>query len=70
MKRDYGHAFEYARRAGEKAMALYAPRTALDCFTQALQAEDHLSELPPSSLFRARGQAYELLGEFDRARAD
>ena len=66
----WSNAFEYARRAGEKALALYAPRTALDCFTQALQAEDHLSELPPSSLFWARGRAYELVGEFDGARAD
>ena len=63
-------AFEYAQRAGEKAMAFYAPRAALDSFTHALHAEYRLSVLPPSSLFHARGQAYELLGEFERARAD
>lgn len=63
-------AFGYAQRAGEKAMAFYAPRAALDYFTRAVTAASHLSLIPPSSLFRARGQTYELLGEFDRTRAD
>ena len=61
---------EYAQRAGEKAMSFYAPRAAIENFTHALNAEYQLSAIPPSGLFRARGQAYELLGEFDRARAD
>ncbi|HLY32510.1 MAG TPA: tetratricopeptide repeat protein, partial [Ktedonobacterales bacterium] len=64
------HAFTYAQRAGEKALLFYAPRAALDYFTHALTAAYHLSIMPSSSLFRARGQAYELLGEFERARAD
>jgi DNA-binding CsgD family transcriptional regulator len=63
-------ALGYAQRAGEKALAFYAPRAALDYFTRALTAASQLSLIPPSSLFRARGQAYELLGEFDRTRAD
>ncbi len=63
-------AFAYAQRAGEKAMSLYAPHAAVTYFTNALHAEYQLSATPPASLFRARGQAYELLGEFDRARAD
>lgn len=63
-------AFEYAQRAGKKAMSFYAPRAAIEYFTHALNAEYQLSVIAPSSLFRARGQAYDLLGEFDRARAD
>jgi DNA-binding CsgD family transcriptional regulator len=63
-------ALEFAQRAGEKAIAFYAPRAALDYFTRALTAAAQLSLIPPSGLFRARGQAYELLGEFDRTRAD
>src|SRR5260370_1933857 len=51
-------------------MAFYAPRAAVDSFTHALHAQYQLSVLPPSSLFHARGQAYELLGEFELARAD
>jgi tetratricopeptide (TPR) repeat protein len=35
-----------------------------------LTAKYQLSLTPPSSLFLARGQAYEALGEFERARAD
>lgn len=68
---------DYAQRAGEKALGLYSHRAAIDYFTWALEAADHLS-LPPSTefpglrpaLYRARGQAYETLGEFDQARYD
>ena len=63
-------AFEYAQRAGEKALSFYAPRAAIGSFTHALTAACQLSLTPASSLFLARGQAFELLGEFDRARAD
>ena len=62
-------ALEYSRRAGEKAQALYAPRTALEHFTRALEAAQHLSA-SPLALYRKRGQAYETLGEFDKAQAD
>jgi DNA-binding CsgD family transcriptional regulator len=64
------HVLEYAQRAGEKAMSFYAPRAAIENFTHALNAEYQLSAIPPPGLFHARGQAYELLGKFDRARAD
>ncbi len=75
--RDWQKAVDYAQRAGEKALGLYSHRAAIDYFTWAREAADHLS-LPPStqypglrpSLFRARGQAYETLGEFEQARHD
>ncbi len=63
-------AFEYSQRAGEQAQALYAVREALAHFTRALDAAQHLAMNPPLSLLRARGQAYETLGDFERARAD
>ncbi len=61
---------EYAQRAGEQAQSLYAPRAAIEHLTHALEAARHLSLIPSSSLFRARGQAYETLGEFEEARVD
>src|SRR5258708_21336491 len=75
--RDWQKAVDYAQRAGEKALGLYAHRAAIDYFTWALEAADHLS-LPLSTqspglrpaLYRARGQAYETLGEFDQAQHD
>ncbi|HJT56416.1 MAG TPA: AAA family ATPase, partial [Ktedonobacteraceae bacterium] len=59
---------DYAYRAGEKALRLYSHRAAIDYFTWALDASDHLLSSPASSaLYRARGQAYEILGEFEQA---
>jgi DNA-binding CsgD family transcriptional regulator/Tfp pilus assembly protein PilF len=63
-------AFLYARRAGERALALYAPRAAVEQATRALKATHHMQVAPLATLYRLRGQAYETLGEFDRARAD
>src|SRR6266700_1072580 len=63
-------ALEYGRRAGEQAQALYAPQAASEHFTRALDAASHVSLTPPANLYRARGLAYETLGEFERARAD
>jgi tetratricopeptide (TPR) repeat protein/DNA-binding CsgD family transcriptional regulator len=63
-------ALDYAQRAGEKALALYAPHAAVEQFTRAINAAGHLSSKPPAALYRLRGQAFDTLGEFDRARAD
>src|SRR6266852_2627048 len=63
-------ALEYAQRAGERAQSLYASRTAIEHYTQALDAARHLALVPPPTLYRARGQAYETLGAFEQARAD
>ena len=64
-------ALDYAQRAGEKALALYAPHAAVEQFTRALTATSRLSSSPPSaSLYRLRGQAFDTLGEFDQARTD
>jgi DNA-binding CsgD family transcriptional regulator len=66
----WGKAQEYGQRAGEQALALFTPRAAVEHLTRAVEAASHFSAPPPSSLYRTRGQAYELLVEFERARAD
>ncbi|MGE3267788.1 MAG: helix-turn-helix transcriptional regulator [Chloroflexota bacterium] len=58
----------YAPRAGERAMALYAPRAAVEHFARALEAAPQLGLQPPMGLLRAQGQAYDLLGDFESAR--
>ena len=61
---------EYAQRAGEKALALYAPRAATLHLAHALDAAHYLRITPPGKLYHTRGQAYATLGDFDRARSD
>jgi predicted ATPase/DNA-binding CsgD family transcriptional regulator len=63
-------AIEYSQRAGEKAQALYAPRESIIFYTRAIAAARQLGTTKPLNLLRARGQAYETVGEFDRARSD
>ncbi len=63
-------AFHYRQLAGEKAQALYAPRAAIEQFTQALHAAQHMTILPSTTLYRRRGQAYETLGNFEQAQSD
>src|SRR6185312_5591002 len=40
---EWARAREYAGRAGERALALYAPHAALEQFTQAIDAAHHLN---------------------------
>ncbi len=63
-------AFQYGQLAGEKAQTLYSPRNAIEQYSQALRAAQHLTISPPSALFRMRGQAYETLGDFEHAQSD
>lgn len=71
---DWPKAFEYSRRAGEQALALYASREAYAHFAQALDAAQHLDPPPGPEvevqLYRARAQAREMWGDFDGARLD
>jgi len=60
----------YAQQAGERAQRLYAPRAAIEQFTRAVDAAQHASIIPPASLYRLRGRAYETLGDFEHARLD
>ena len=63
-------AIVYEQQVGEHALTLYAQRAAIDHLTRAVDAAHQLSLTPPSQVHRTRGQAYETLGEFDRARGD
>src|SRR3989440_9276812 len=63
-------AVAYGQRAGEQAQAMYAPRAAIEQFTRALDAAQRGSIPPPALLYRLRGQAYQTLGDFERARLD
>ena len=66
----WSKAAEYGQRAGERALILYAPRAAVEHLTRALDALSHLGLTPSAAVLRARGQAYETIGEFERARSD
>jgi DNA-binding CsgD family transcriptional regulator len=66
----WSKAADYEQRAGEKALALYAPHAAIDYFSRALSALQHLSGAQPFVLYRLRGQAYETLGDFENALDD
>jgi DNA-binding CsgD family transcriptional regulator/tetratricopeptide (TPR) repeat protein len=63
-------ALSYSKLAGERALALYAPRAAVEQVTRALKATHYVKASPLATLYRLRGQAYETLGEFEHARAD
>lgn len=67
---EWAKATEYSRRAGDRAQTVYAPREAVEHFTRALEASRRLFIAPAQSLLRARGQAFEMLGDFERALAD
>jgi predicted ATPase/DNA-binding CsgD family transcriptional regulator len=66
----WSKAAEYGQRAGERALILYSPRAAVEHLTRTLDALPHLGSTPPAAVLRARGQAYETIGAFERARAD
>ena len=63
-------ALAYGRRAGEAAMALYAPRAAIEQFGYALEAAAQLELAPPLDVLRRRGQARDWVGDWEGARRD
>jgi len=63
-------ALVYGQHAGEQAQRLYAPQSATEQLTRALDAAQRGSITPPISLYRLRGRAYETLGDFEQARLD
>lgn len=63
-------AFALSLEAGEAALRLYAPQTAITYFNQALEATQQVGLTPPVYLYRVRGQAYETVGDFERAQRD
>ncbi|HLY29560.1 MAG TPA: LuxR C-terminal-related transcriptional regulator, partial [Ktedonobacterales bacterium] len=67
---EWSKSLEYARLAGARTQALYAPRASIEQYTRALFAAQQLGEPTPQGLLLMRGQAYEMLGEFTLAQAD
>jgi tetratricopeptide (TPR) repeat protein len=57
-------------QAGERARALYAPRLAIEHYTRALELMRQPHHPREQAVRRARGMAYETVGEFEPARAD
>lgn len=70
MAEQWDEAYYYCRRAGERALALNAPQSASDLLTRALSAAEQLGVTPRPDVLRARGRAYEALGDFELARGD
>ncbi len=63
-------ALRYGMRAGERALRMYAPRAAVEQLTRAMDAAGHLGLMAGIEAFRLRGQAFDLLGEFEAAQRD
>ena len=63
-------ALDYSQRAGNQAQTLYAAGEAVVHFTRAVEATRQMQEVPTAALLRARGKAYETMGDFDAARTD
>ena len=66
----WGKAIDYGQRAGEKALALYAPRSAVEHLSRALDAAQRQATVPIAKLYLMRGKAYDTLGDFEHARSD
>jgi DNA-binding SARP family transcriptional activator/Flp pilus assembly protein TadD len=63
-------AFDLSLSAGAEAMRLYAPQAAIGHYSQALWVAQQLEQTPSPQLYRARGRAYETVGDFDQAHSD
>jgi DNA-binding CsgD family transcriptional regulator len=59
-----------ARVAGDRARAVFAPQTAADQYTRALEAAARLGAEPDAGLLHARGRAFDAIGDFGAAHAD
>jgi DNA-binding CsgD family transcriptional regulator len=66
----WAQALEYGTRAGERALALHAPRAAIEHLSHAVDSAHQAHITVPGAIYLARGQAYETLGDFERARGD
>jgi len=70
----WAKAFAYARRAGDRARAIFANREAIHHYTQALDAAAKMSPPPEDAellaIHEARGLVWHLLTDYDAAVAD
>jgi tetratricopeptide (TPR) repeat protein len=61
---------DYSRKAGDQAYTLYAQREAIVYYSRALDSARQLNLIIEPQLLKARGHAYELLGDFNAALSD
>ena len=66
----WSNVMEFAKLAAEQAQALSASRAAVEQWTRVMQAAQHLGQVVSATSYRARGQAYEMLGDFEQAKTD
>jgi DNA-binding CsgD family transcriptional regulator len=66
----WAKALEYGQRAAEQAQRLYTPHVVIEQVTRALDATRAAAMTPAASLYRLRGWASQILGNFERARRD
>ena len=57
-------------QAGQRALAMHAPRAAIEHFGRSIEAAQRLGQSADAAVLRGRGQAYHSLGEFELARTD
>jgi DNA-binding NarL/FixJ family response regulator len=68
---DWERTLTYASHAAEQAHSLDTPRAAIEQYSRALEAAQHLAQTTLlTDLHRARGLVYETIGEFELALAD
>ncbi len=63
-------ALDYSQWAGQRVLVLYSPQVAVQHFSHAMEAAHHLGLTPSMGLYRSRGAAYDMLGNFPKALAD
>ena len=66
----WAKALDYGQRAAIQALRWYTPHAVVEQATRALDAAQRDSITPPAALYRLRGQAYETLGDFERAQME
>jgi adenylate cyclase len=69
---DHRQAFRYSTLAAERAARVYENGEAITYYTRAIQLADKVAPdvISLARIYSGRGQAFESLGEFDRAHAD
>jgi len=67
---DWARAITYSTRAGDNAMALFAPQVALEHYSRALEAAKQLKTSLSLELWLKRGSAWEAIGDFEMAKTD
>ncbi|HET7036518.1 MAG TPA: BREX system ATP-binding domain-containing protein, partial [Thermomicrobiaceae bacterium] len=63
-------AVTWLARAGERSLAVYAPHDAITSLTRAEELAQRFGTVLPPSAVRSRGRAWEMVGDFARARDD